>query len=242
MGVTFLQETHLHDPDQWWLGKYWAGQFFHSNFKGKARASAFLIDSNIPFESPPPNIITDTFGHFIIVSDKLYNKSVVLANVYAPNADDVQFFNTFFSELPDLNSHSLSLGGDFNCYLDAVLGRSSPKSTTLSNSASYFKAFLDFSHLSHPWQFLYQTICKLTFTWTRTRSAWNLKPNLTPFPLVKLKVIYLKVKVTIMSMVEKAQLCGLRAKQENGECTDNGCITSHQKEINDKSRIFYSFT
>lgn len=45
-----------------------------------------------------------------------------------------------------------------------------------------------------------------------------------------------------MSMVEKAQLCGLRAKQENGECTDNGCITSHQKEINDKSRIFYSFT
>lgn len=60
---------------------------FHSNFGGKARA-------NIPFKSS--NIISDKNGRFIIVSGKFYNKSVILANVYAPNFDDVQFFKRFF--------------------------------------------------------------------------------------------------------------------------------------------------
>lgn len=152
-GVAFLQETHLHDSDHWRLGKCWAGQFFHSNFKGKARGAAILVDRNIPFE--PSNITADKFGRFIIVSGKLHNKSVVLANVYAPNVDDVQFFNRFFSELPDLNSHCLILGGDFNCFLDAVLDGSSPKPTTLSKSASYIKAFLDDFSLSDPWRFLF---------------------------------------------------------------------------------------
>lgn len=153
-GVAFLQETHLQESDQWRIGKYWAGQFFHSCFKGKARGAAILVDRNIPFEAS--NIIADKFGRFIIVSGKLYKKSVVLANVYAPNVDDVEFFNRFFSELPDLNSHSLIPGGDFNCYLDVVLDRSSPKPTTLSKSAGYIKAFLDDFSLSDPWRFLYE--------------------------------------------------------------------------------------
>ena len=86
-GVVFLQETRLHESDQGRLGKCWRGQSFHSNFRGRARGTAILSDSNIPFESS--NIISDKSGRFIIVSVKLYNKSV---NVYAPNVDDVEFF------------------------------------------------------------------------------------------------------------------------------------------------------
>ena len=49
---------------------------------------------------------------------------------------DVQIFNRFFSQLPEFNSHSLILRGDFNYYLEAVLDRSSPKPNTLSKSWS----------------------------------------------------------------------------------------------------------
>lgn len=52
-GVVFLQETHLLDSDQCRLGKCWAGQFFHSSFRG----TADLIDRNIPFG--PSDVITD---------------------------------------------------------------------------------------------------------------------------------------------------------------------------------------
>lgn len=106
--IVFLQETHLLDSDQWHLGKCQRGKLFHSSFGGRARGTAILIDSNIPFESS--NTISDNNGRFIIVSGKLYNRSVTLANVYAPNFD-TQFCKRFFSQLPDLNSHSLFLGG-----------------------------------------------------------------------------------------------------------------------------------
>lgn len=59
-GIAFLQETHLRDSDQWRLGKGWAGQVFHSNFKGKARGVAILVDKNMPFEHS--NIMADKFG------------------------------------------------------------------------------------------------------------------------------------------------------------------------------------
>ncbi len=66
-------------------------------------------------------MISDKFGRYVIVSGKLYNTPVVLVNVYASNCDDVAFFEQVFSLLPDLNTYSLILGGDFNCWLDLVL-------------------------------------------------------------------------------------------------------------------------
>lgn len=152
-GVVFLQETHLHDLDHWRLGKCWTGQYFHSNFKAKARGTAILVGRNIPFVVS--NIISDKNGRFIIVSGKLCDKLVTLANVYAPNFDDVQFFRNFFSQLPDLNSHSLILGGDFNCFLDAQLDRSSSKPASPNKSATYIKSFLGDFSLTDPWRFLY---------------------------------------------------------------------------------------
>lgn len=149
--VAFLQETHLHDVDLGRLSNRLPGQFFHSHFRAKARGTAILIDRSIPFE--PSNIISDRNGRFIIVSGKLYNKAVTLANVYAPNSDDVLFFNNFLSQLPDLNSHALILGGDFNCVLDTDLDRSSSKPIPLTKFASLIKAFLSDFGLSDPWHF-----------------------------------------------------------------------------------------
>lgn len=45
------------------------------------------------------NITADKNGRFVIVSGKLFNTKVILANAYAPNTDDVNFFDRFFSLL-----------------------------------------------------------------------------------------------------------------------------------------------
>lgn len=96
---------------------------FHSSFPGKSRGVAILIHKSIPFVHS--KVITDSSGRFVIVIGQIYNVSIVLANVYAPNWDDKSFFKRFFSTLPDLSSHYLILGGDFNCCLDPQLDCSS---------------------------------------------------------------------------------------------------------------------
>lgn len=65
---------------------------------------------------------------------------VVLANVYALNVDDVDFLKVFFSSLPDLSLYSPILGGDFNCWLDPVLDRSSSNPGIMSKSASLIQS------------------------------------------------------------------------------------------------------
>ena len=72
--------------------------------------------------------------------------------MYAPNADDVGFFERFFSSLPDLSSYSLILGGDFNCWLDPVLDRSSPNPGIMSKSASLIQSFLSNYAISDVWR------------------------------------------------------------------------------------------
>lgn len=84
------------------------------------------------------NVISDRHGRFVIVSGRLYNTQVVLVNAYAPNTDDPKFFGHLFSNLPDLGSYSLILGGDLNCWLDPVLDRSSLKPACLSKSFPFF--------------------------------------------------------------------------------------------------------
>lgn len=131
--ICFLQETHLKNSSHKSLMRSWVGQVFHSGFNGKARGAAILINKNTPFN--PSKVISDPNGRYVIVSGTLYGNQVALASVYAPNWDNPDFFVNLFSNFPDLNLYQLIMGGDFNCVLNTVLDRSSPRPSTLSQSS-----------------------------------------------------------------------------------------------------------
>ena len=124
--VVFLQETHLRIDDHMRLRKPWVGHIFHSNFNSKSRGTAILIHKRIKFT--PEHVYCDSGGRYVIVSGKLFQTPVVLANIYAPNWDSPDFISTMFSNLPNLDTHHLILGGDFNCVTNPTLDRSHSKS------------------------------------------------------------------------------------------------------------------
>lgn len=72
-----------------------------------------------------------------------------------PPTTTMQDFSKFFSSLPDLSSYALILGGDFNCCLDPVLDRSSPKPGIFSKSASTIQSFLLDYGISDVWRCLH---------------------------------------------------------------------------------------
>lgn len=134
---------------------------FHSDFSHKSRGVAILLNRNVLFEES--NVIKDKNGRYIIVQGKLFNKPVVLANIYAPNWDNVDFFRNFFSLLPDLDSYDLILGGDFNCVLDPKQDRSSSNLTSFSKSARCINTFLQAYGVIDPWRFKYPTSKQFSF-------------------------------------------------------------------------------
>uniref|UniRef100_A0A8C7ZH32 Reverse transcriptase domain-containing protein n=1 Tax=Oryzias sinensis TaxID=183150 RepID=A0A8C7ZH32_9TELE len=148
--VMFLQETHLKICSQTVLRKSWVGHLFHSKFNLKSRGVAILIRKNIPFICN--DSISDPQGRFIIVTGKLCGTPVILANIYAPNHDDEQFFQKIISYIPNIHNNSLLLGGDFNCVLDPLLDRSSNSQQTLTKSAKLIRHFLNSANLVDPWR------------------------------------------------------------------------------------------
>lgn len=159
--IAFLQETHLRNQDHFRLRKGWVGQLFHSTFHFKSRGAAILINKNIPFISS--SVTSDPHGRFVVVTGSLYNTPLTLVSVYGPNFDDEHFFSTFFASLPDLNTHRLIIGGDFNCVLDPKLDRSSNKTQTLTKSAKLIRSFMDTFKITDPWRFKYPTSRSYSF-------------------------------------------------------------------------------
>lgn len=107
--------------------------------------------------------LRDKNGRYIIAQGKLFNKPVILDNVYGPKWDNVDFFSNLFSLLPDLESHDLILAGDLNCTLDPSLDRSSPKAVAVSKSARYINTFLKAYGIVYPWRFKYSSSKQFSF-------------------------------------------------------------------------------
>ncbi len=125
---------------------------FNSNFNVKSGGTAILINKTTPFIIS--KVMPDSQGRYIIVTGKLYHNSVTLVNIFAPNVDDEQFILSLLSKLPDMDSHQLIIGGDFNLVLNTGLDRSSHRPTTLSKSAKIIHKIMKTCKITDPWRTL----------------------------------------------------------------------------------------
>lgn len=81
---------------------------------------------------------------------------LVLLNIYAPNFDNPNFFCKIFNHVTDYNDHNIIIGGDFNCYFDPQLERSSSsvapslKSVTVLNNLAKSLDLVDIWRHQHP--------------------------------------------------------------------------------------------
>uniref|UniRef100_A0AAY4CZ23 Endonuclease/exonuclease/phosphatase domain-containing protein n=1 Tax=Denticeps clupeoides TaxID=299321 RepID=A0AAY4CZ23_9TELE len=107
--------------------------------------------------------LSDPNGRFVIVTGQIHNTSVALINIYAPNYDDEGFFKRLFSLIPDLSTHYLILGGDFNCWLNPHLDRSSSTVCAPSRSAKAILSFMKEYAVSDAWRFFNPTKREYSF-------------------------------------------------------------------------------
>ncbi len=102
------------------LKSNWITQMYQSTFSTKARGVAILIRKNVPFVHQ--KTISDINGRYIIVLGSINSKQITLVNLYAPNHDDLLFFQKVFKLIPSISESNIIIGGDFNC-VDNVLDR-----------------------------------------------------------------------------------------------------------------------
>ena len=122
--MCFLQETHLNIKEHEKLSKICGGQIFFSSFTSSSRGVCILINKLFPFI--PEKVERDPGGRFIVVKEKVLSEAITLVNVYAPNHDDMNFFQTLFLKLSEIEGNVI-MAGDLNLTLNTKLDRSSDK-------------------------------------------------------------------------------------------------------------------
>ena len=148
--IIFLQETHIRPTEQRRLRAAWVSQVYQSNFSSKARGVAVLIRKSIPFDFK--SLTTDPDGRFVLVTGSINSVPITLLNVYAPNHDCPDFFCKVFNLITDHISNNIIVGGDFNCYLDPIIDRSSTKSPSVLKSVAVLNNLINSLNLVDIWR------------------------------------------------------------------------------------------
>ena len=86
----FLQETNSDKKIESVWQAEWGGDIFFSNGSKYSRSVMILVRPTSKTENI--NVISDTKGRLLIVSLALQDESFCLANIYAPNDQNLQVF------------------------------------------------------------------------------------------------------------------------------------------------------
>lgn len=109
--IVFLQETHLMYNEDLRIRRRWRGKVFSASFNSQARGVTILVHESIPLQVN--KVINDKFGRYLIIQGIILKEQIILANIYAPNIDDPNFFQNFFLILSNLPGKCV-VAGDFN--------------------------------------------------------------------------------------------------------------------------------
>ena len=81
-------------------------------------------------------------------------KQLTLANIYAPNNDDPNFFSLVFSQLVDFKCEEIIIGGDFNLILDVEKDKKGGLARTHKKSLEVINSFSENLDLIDAWRVL----------------------------------------------------------------------------------------
>ena len=118
--IILLQETHsTPEQENIWQNE-WGGKIIYSHGTHNSRGVCVLFKKNCDFTLRRKTV--DPGGRYIIIEINVDDTILCITNVYAPNSDTPEFFNTIFNELKDFGENRIIMG-DFNLTLSAQLDR-----------------------------------------------------------------------------------------------------------------------
>ena len=109
----FLQETHFQPNLEDRIRSEWGTGIYFSSFSSNAKGVAILINNNVEYKVIEE--IKDLNGQFLLLHIKMFEKEFLLANIYGPNNDSPDFYQTLQENIEKVGlTENLILAGDWN--------------------------------------------------------------------------------------------------------------------------------
>ena len=160
--IILLQETHCTEKEEKQWTAEWGGRAFFSNGTSDARGVCILVKNNIDIEIA--NVTRDTQGRYLQLNGTLQDKSISIANVYAPNNDDIQFFEYIHQQLESADTDHQIMAGDFNTILDNEKDKRGGAIRHANNrTQDFLNTWIEESELLDIWRHIHPEDRKFTY-------------------------------------------------------------------------------
>ena len=117
--IYFLQDTHFTNKQEQYIRSEWGYECYFNNYNSQSRGVAILFNNNFDFKVK--KVIKDNSGNFLILLINTMQRDLVLANIYGPNTDDPNFYQTVQNHLDQLTHSGIVMSGDWNLVLNPSL-------------------------------------------------------------------------------------------------------------------------
>ena len=145
-----LQEVHCtQDTTDIWTCEWGYKALFSCCSSNKAGV-AILFNNNFNFQIH--KVFSDPNGRFLICDIVADSKHLTLANIYAPNEDDPNFFQVFFDHLSNFRCEEIIIGGDFNLVLEVEKDKRGGLARTHKNALKVIQDFSENLGLTDIWR------------------------------------------------------------------------------------------
>ena len=156
-----LQEVHCSEntTDSW--TSEWGYKALFSCCSSSKAGVGIIFNNN--FNLNVIKTLQDPNGRFIICDIEADGKLLTLANIYAPNKDDPNFFDTFFDRLSCFKCDDVVIGGDFNLVLDVEKDKKNGIARTHQNALEVVQDAMENMEVCDVWR-IFNPDCK-RYTW-----------------------------------------------------------------------------
>ena len=111
-----LQDVHCAANMEDRIRAEWGLECYFSSFKSNARGVAILFNNNFEYKVSACKI--DDSGNFLALSLEIQSHKITLINLYGPNRDDPNFYDTIGSIIAEYDNPHTMICGDWNLVLD----------------------------------------------------------------------------------------------------------------------------
>ena len=159
--IAFLQETHsTRKSERFWTTESGSKMLFPHGALS-SRGVAIMTDKKL--NAKILKNISDPSGRYVIAVIKVQEHKILLANIYAPNVDDREFFVEVFQKIDELDVEQKIIGGDFNSLLDIQLDKRGSRDIMHTELAQLVNSYIEDNNLVDIWRQLHPDI--FIFTW-----------------------------------------------------------------------------
>ena len=162
-----LQEVHCSEGtmDIWTCE--WGYKALFSGCSSSKAGVCILFNNN--FNLQILKVFSDPNGRFIICDIVAESKRLTVANIYAPNEDDPNFFHSFFDHLSSFRGEEIIIGGDFNLVLDVEKDKRGGLARTHQKAWKVIQDFSENLGLTDIWRLLNPEAKR--YTWRQNQPA-----------------------------------------------------------------------